>query len=134
MVPYLILTLSLVINIPRLSESSIEANSLQPLQKRVCWLCNVPLCKECVASQWTPWNQCSAPCGNKGYQSRTRVVHRPPSCANGSCQHLNIKEWQPCNRFCHNAGSPSRWFCSCPINYIGDCCETGLFVCIIFVG
>ena len=126
MVPYLILTLSLVIEIPRFCDSSIEANSLQQLQKRVCWLCDVPHCKECVASLWTPWNQCSSPCGNKGHQSRTRLVHHPSSCANGSCQHLKTKEWQPCNRFCHNGGSPARWFCSCPMNYIGDCCETGL--------
>ena len=126
MVPCLILTLSLFVVLPRFCESSIETDFPQPFQKRPCWLCDVLHCKQCVTSQWTPWSQCSSPCGKKGYRSRTRLVHRPPSCPEGSCGHLPAKKWQPCNRFCHNGGTPARWFCSCPLNYIGDCCETGL--------
>lgn len=126
MVPFLTLMLSLVFVTPQFGHSSLETRFSQPLQNLTCWLCDVPRCQHCVSSQWTAWSLCSSPCGNKGYQSRTRVVHRPPSCINGSCQHLLNREWQPCNRFCHNGGSPSRWFCSCPVSYIGDCCETGL--------
>ncbi|KAL9987366.1 hypothetical protein ACROYT_G001660 [Oculina patagonica] len=88
-------------------------------------MCDVTHCKKCVASQWTQWNQCSAPCGINGYQSRTRLVYRPPSCGEESCRDLTTKEWRPCNRFCHNGGTPGRWACACPLNYIGDCCETG---------
>lgn len=122
----------LIVMLSYLSESSVEVNSPpQSFLKRPCWLCDVPRCKQCVTSQWTPWSQCSSPCGKKGYQSRSRLVHRPSPCPEGSCQHLPAKEWQPCNRLCHNGGSPARWFCSCPQNYTGDCCETGL---LVFVG
>jgi len=118
----------LIVMLSQLSESSVEVNSPQSLLKSPCWLCDVPRCKQCVTSQWTPWSQCSSPCGKKGYQSRSRLVHRPSSCPEGTCQHLPTKEWQPCNRFCHNGGSPAQWLCSCPQNYTGDCCETGLLV------
>ena len=125
MVSHLILAFSLAVQL-YLSQSSIEANS-KPFQKSPCWMCNVTHCKQCVASQWTPWNQCSAPCGKNGYQSRTRLVHPLPSCGEtGSCRDLTTKEWRPCNRFCHNGGTPDRWACRCPLNYTGDCCETGL--------
>lgn len=121
MVPLQILTISLAVQF-YLCESSIEANSQRP-----CWMCDVPHCKQCVASEWTPWNQCSSPCGMNGYQSRTRLVYRPPSCGEKSCRNLTAKEWRPCNRFCYNGGTPARWACTCPpLNYIGDCCETGL--------
>ena len=131
MIPCLILTFSLTVVLPHFCESSIEANIPQSLQKRLCWLCNVPQCQQCILSQWTQWSQCSSPCGTKGYNSRTRLVHRPPSCPVGSCGHLLSKEWQPCNRFCRNGGTPNRWFCSCPLNHIGVCCETGLLVCVV---
>lgn len=133
MIPCLVLTLLLTIALPHFCEGgSLDANyaesSSQSL-KTPCWLCEVPKCKECLTSHWTQWGSCSSPCGKKGYQSRTRLVRHPSSCPNGSCTHLLTKTWRPCNRFCHNGGTPNRWFCSCPLNYIGDCCETGLLVC-----
>lgn len=125
MVSYLTLAFSLAVQL-YFSQSSKEAYS-QSFQKRPCWMCDVTHCKQCVASQWTPWNQCSAPCGKNGYQSRTRLIYKPPSCGEGSaCRDFTTKEWRPCNRFCHNGGTPDRWACTCPLNYIGDCCETGL--------
>lgn len=121
---HLILTIFLAVQLYFCS-SNIAENS-QSFQKQQCWMCDIPHCKKCVASQWTSWSQCSAPCGINGYQSRTRLVYRPPSCGEESCRDLTTKEWQPCNRFCHNGGTPARWACTCPLNYIGDCCETGL--------
>ena len=134
MIPCLVPTLLLTIALPHFSEGgSIDANYAESSSqsfKTPCWLCEVPKCKECLTSHWTQWGSCSSPCGKKGYQSRTRLVHHPSSCPNGSCTHLLTKTWRPCNRFCHNGGTPNRWFCSCPLNYIGDCCETGLLVCV----
>ena len=123
MVSYLILTILLVAQL-YFCQCSVEANS-KPFQKRPCWMCDTPSCKQCVTSQWAAWNHCSAPCGLNGYQSRTRLVYQPQSCGNGSCQNLTAKEWRQCNRFCQNGGTPARWGCTCPLNYIGDCCETG---------
>lgn len=123
MVSHLTLIISLV-GLLYLCHFHVEANS-RPFQKKSCWMCDAPRCDKCVTSQWTTWNQCSAPCGLNGYQSRNRVVHQPSSCGAGSCQNLIAKEWRPCNRWCQNGGTPARWGCQCPLNYIGDCCETG---------
>lgn len=123
MVSQLSLIISLVFML-YLCHFRVEANS-RPFQKRSCWMCDAPRCDKCVTSQWTSWNQCSAPCGLNGYQSRSRVVHQPSSCGVRSCPHLSVKEWRPCNRWCQNGGTPARWGCHCPLNYIGDCCEAG---------
>lgn len=123
MVSHLTLIISLV-GLLYLCHFHVEAN-FRPFQKKSCWMCDAPRCDKCVTSQWTTWNQCSAPCGLNGYQSRNRVVHQPSSCGAGSCQNLIAKEWRPCNRWCQNGGTPARWGCQCPLNYIGDCCETG---------
>lgn len=124
MASYLILRLSLAVHL-YFSQSLIAMNS-QSFQNRPCWMCDVAHCRECVASQWTPWSQCTTPCGKNGYQSRSRLVYRPPSCGEISCRDLTAKEWRPCNRFCYNGGTPGRWACTCPLNFIGDCCEAGL--------
>lgn len=134
MIPCLVLTFLLTIASPHFCEGgSLDANYAESSSqsfKTPCWLCEVPKCRGCLTSHWTQWGSCSSPCGKKGYQSRTRLVHHPSSCPNGSCSHLLTKAWRPCNRFCYNGGTPNRWFCSCPLTHIGDCCETGLLVCV----
>ena len=134
MIPYRVLKLLLTIALLHYcGGGNMDANYAESSRqsfKISCWLCEVPVCTEGLTSQWTQWISCSSPCGKKRYQSRTRLVHHPPSCPNGSCTHVLSKEWRPCNRFCHNGGTPNRWFCSCPLTYIGDCCETGLLVCV----
>jgi Spondin-like TSP1 domain/Thrombospondin type 1 domain/Tyrosine-protein kinase ephrin type A/B receptor-like len=54
----------------------------------------VPTPVDCVLSDWSLWNSCSATCGT-GYQTRTRVVSVPEY--NGGTCTLPLTEQQPCN-------------------------------------
>ncbi|KAI8488008.1 hypothetical protein Bbelb_341260 [Branchiostoma belcheri] len=67
------------------------------------WCASYPL--YCV---WTSWSACSAPCGNSGTQTRTAVVFGTAT----ACY-----QTRPCNRFCHNGGTPLATSCSCPLEF-----------------
>ena len=121
MIPCLVPTLLLTIALPHFCEGgSIDANYAESSSqsfKTSCWLCEVPKCKECLTSQWTQWSSRPSPCGKKDTSgSCTRVIEGMAAMQ----QVLSTMEGHRINGF-----APQ-----CPLTHIGDCCETGLFVCV----
>lgn len=53
--------------------------------------CNEDPCPvDCVVTEWSPWSNCSIPCGDGGgTQSRSRAVTRPADHGGADCPHLN---------------------------------------------
>ena len=57
--------------------------------------CNTQACAtDCKMSEWTPWTECTKPCGG-GKQQRTRSVETP--AANGGAECPSAMEEQACN-------------------------------------
>ncbi len=55
--------------------------------------CNAEACPtDCVVSEWSPWSNCSKPCGS-GTQVRTRTIIKPSTY--GNCP--SLEEHRPCN-------------------------------------
>lgn len=52
--------------------------------------------RECGVSEWEPWSECSAICGDFGMMSRTRRVLSTPIGETASCP--DLIEWRECNR------------------------------------
>ena len=55
--------------------------------------CLIPCPRDCVVSQFTPWNACSKTCGT-GLQNRIRFVLAPPLFGGSACP--NLTEFQTC--------------------------------------
>ncbi|CAH1259099.1 VWDE [Branchiostoma lanceolatum] len=70
-------------------------------------------CERACTWHWNGWSACSAPCGNSGTQTRTASGCGAPG-----------SETRPCNRFCHNGGTPLASSCRCSLDFWGTCCET----------
>ncbi|XP_035672095.1 von Willebrand factor D and EGF domain-containing protein-like [Branchiostoma floridae] len=70
-------------------------------------------CRRRSSYSWNSWSACSAPCGTSGTQTRTASGCGSPG-----------SQTRPCNRFCHNGGTPKATSCSCSLDFVGTCCET----------
>ena len=77
----------------------------------------------CTWGGWSGWSGCNHPCGSSGTRARTRGIARGPSCGGASCSGPS-RQVQPCNRFCHNGGTPQNSRCSCSAAFRGTCCQT----------
>ncbi|XP_078693848.1 uncharacterized protein LOC144923323 isoform X2 [Branchiostoma floridae x Branchiostoma belcheri] len=82
----------------------------------------------CRWGGWGAWSSCSAPCGSSGVQSRYRSIAQHAAHGGSGCSGPS-SESQPCNRFCHNGGTPAGSRCSCHPGYSGTCCSTDVNEC-----
>ncbi|CAH1245436.1 SCUBE1 [Branchiostoma lanceolatum] len=77
---------------------------------------------------WGGWSSCSAQCGNSGVMTRSRTITQHAAHGGSGCSGPS-SETQPCNRFCHNGGTPAGSRCSCQPGYTGTCCSTDVNEC-----
>lgn len=75
----------------------------------------------CGVGHWSSWSGCNLGCGSAGTQWRTRSVVSGPSCG-GSCPYP-LLQYQACNRWCYNGGTPHGGGCSCKGGFTGKCCQ-----------
>lgn len=80
----------------------------------------------CGVGHWSSWSGCNLGCGSAGTQWRTRSVVSGPSCG-GSCPYP-LLQYQACNRWCYNGGTPHGGGCSCKGGFTGKCCQGGKYL------
>ncbi|XP_078671940.1 uncharacterized protein LOC144911633 isoform X2 [Branchiostoma floridae x Branchiostoma belcheri] len=86
-------------------------------RRRVCHVVN------CAWGPWGSWGGCTAPCGNSGTRTRTRGVAHHAQCGGAGCAGPS-SQTEPCNRFCHNGGTPYASHCACEGDYWNTCCQS----------
>ncbi|CAH1262112.1 ADGRB2 [Branchiostoma lanceolatum] len=77
----------------------------------------------CAWGPWGSWGGCSAPCGNSGTRTRARGVARHAQHGGAGCAGPS-SQTEPCNRFCHNGGTPFASHCACEGDYWNTCCQS----------
>ena len=78
--------------------------------------------RNCAWSKWSEWGECDNQCGNAGLKGRSRRKQREAQCGGKGCSD-GPTEFQACNRFCHNGGTPQPGYCTCPDVFWGTCCK-----------
>ena len=96
---------------------SDQAQGWRRRRRRRCPVTN------CVVSRWSHWSGCNQGCGSTGGQWRTRYVVRGATCG-GSCPY-SLSQYQACNAWCYNGGTPQGGVCSCKSGNSGKCCQGG---------